>query len=123
MEGIGATILFGGGLKNGILLYTTCTKCGKKSLPPRLICDHCGSPEYELKEVQERKGMILASTTIHVPPSHIGTSEPYTIVVFEFPNGLRLMGRLNPWLEENLAGRVAEILIDKEKGEYSFRLL
>lgn len=87
------------------------------------MCNHCGSREYKLTEVQDKRGRVLASTTIHVPPSHVVTPEPYTVVVFEFQNGLRLMGRLDRWLDENLVGREAEIVIDQGRADYRLKLL
>lgn len=78
-----------------------CTKCSKWHFPPRLVCDKCGSEEFETREMQ-RTGKILTHTIIRVPPAPFKDQSPYAMAVIEMDDGPRLTAQVVDWHEGQL---------------------
>ncbi len=66
-----------------------CTSCGKILFPPRLICNKCGSQDFEKITLPEN-GKIVTFTIIRVAPQQFETEVPYAIAIVELENGVRL---------------------------------
>jgi uncharacterized OB-fold protein len=78
-----------------------CKKCGKWHFPPRLICDACGSREFETK-VMQRTGKVITHTIIRVPPAPYKDQAPYVVAVVEMDDGPRITTQLVDCTEDKL---------------------
>ena len=78
-----------------------CRKCGKWFFPPRLVCDACGSREFETRAMR-RTGKILTHTVIRVPPAPFKDQAPYAVTVVEMDDGPRLTMQLVDYKPEQL---------------------
>lgn len=67
-----------------------CTGCGKVSFPVRKICPACRAETLE-PTVLSRRGKVVTSTVIHVPPNEFLMEAPYAVALVETPEGARLM--------------------------------
>jgi len=67
-----------------------CRGCGKVVYPTRRVCPSCRSAEWEPVQLS-RKGKVITSTVIHVPPDDFLMEAPYAMAVVETPEGARLM--------------------------------
>ena len=67
-----------------------CAGCGKVVFPARRICPSCRGADFE-KLTLARKGVVITSTVIHVPPDDFLMEAPYAMAVVETPEGARLM--------------------------------
>jgi uncharacterized OB-fold protein len=70
-----------------------CAQCKKKFVQRKWICPNCKKTEFYLKEVSG-KGKIFSHTTIHVSSKEFSHLTPYTIVLVDLVEGLRLTGRI-----------------------------
>ncbi len=66
-----------------------CKGCGKIFFPPRLICNKCGSQEFE-QVVLPENGKIVTFTIIRVAPAQFEAEVPYAIAIVELENGVRI---------------------------------
>jgi uncharacterized OB-fold protein len=78
-----------------------CKKCGKWHFPPRLICDACGSREFETKTMR-RTGKVITHTIIRVPPAPYKDQAPYVVAVVEMDDGPRITTQLVDCTEDKL---------------------
>ncbi len=67
-----------------------CRGCGKVVYPARRICPACRGTEWE-KTTLSRRGVVVTSTVIHVPPADFVNEAPYAMALVETPEGARLM--------------------------------
>ena len=67
-----------------------CSGCGKVSFPARRICPGCRGSDFEATTLS-RKGKVVTSTVIRVPPDEFLMEAPYAVAVVETPEGARLM--------------------------------
>ncbi|MFC1914276.1 Zn-ribbon domain-containing OB-fold protein [Chloroflexota bacterium] len=104
-------------LKSNKLLGLKCQDCGSITIPPKMVCRKCTSPNMEVVELKGT-GKIQTFTTVNVASEGRENEVPYTIVLVEMDEG--------PWIMGNLTGIdpakvTMEDLIDKkvkmEKGE------
>jgi uncharacterized OB-fold protein len=82
-------------LKQNKLLGLKCKNCGTVTVPPKLVCRSCASPELEVVELKGA-GKIQTFTTCNVAAEGRESEVPYTILLVELDEG--------PWLMGNLAG-------------------
>ena len=82
-------------LKQNKLLGLKCRACGSITVPPKMACRQCGSPDMEVTEVRT-DGKIVTFTTIFVGSEGRESEVPYTVVIVELEEG--------PWLMGNLEG-------------------
>lgn len=70
-----------------------CRGCGKVCYPARKICPSCraGNPEGIRLS---RRGTVITSTVIHVPPGSHANEAPYSMAIIETPEGARLMAQV-----------------------------
>ncbi len=66
-----------------------CKGCGKVFFPGRLVCDKCGSREFEEIRLSD-KGKILTYTVIRVPPPAHTYETPYAVAIVELEGGGRI---------------------------------
>ena len=67
-----------------------CPGCGKVVYPARKVCPACQGQELERVNLS-RKGKVVTSTVIHVPPDDFLNEAPYAMAIVETPEGARLM--------------------------------
>ena len=67
-----------------------CEGCGKVVYPARRVCPSCRGSDWERVRLS-RKGKVVTSTVIHVPPDDFLMEAPYAMAVVETPEGARLM--------------------------------
>jgi uncharacterized OB-fold protein len=75
----------------GALVGSRCMVCGATSWPTRAVCHRCGAPETR-ETAFSASGIVLASTTVHVPWPGIET--PYTLAQVKLDDGPVVFGHL-----------------------------
>ncbi len=90
-----------------------CAACGQVSYPPRSVCPGCRGREFSTV-VLPRRGRIVTSTVVRVPPAGFADQSPLPIALIELENGVRTMlqvtdavdlDRLDPGVEVRLEFR------------------
>ena len=82
-------------LKQNKILGLKCRACGAITVPPKMACRQCASPDMEIVEVQG-SGKIRTFTTVFVGAEGRESEVPYIIVMVELEEG--------PWIMGNLEG-------------------
>jgi uncharacterized OB-fold protein len=82
-------------LKQNKLLGLKCRACGAITIPPKMVCRQCGSPDMEITVVKS-SGKIKTFTTVFVGAEGRESEVPYIIVIVELEEG--------PWIMGNLEG-------------------
>ena len=80
-------------LKNNKLLGLKCNDCGAITVPPKMACWKCASPNMEVVELSG-KGKIQTFTTINVAPEGRENEVPYTVALVELDEGPWIMGNI-----------------------------
>jgi len=80
-------------LKKNRLLGLKCKECGAITVPPKMVCRKCASPDIEVVEVGG-KGKIRTFSAVYVGAEGRQGECPYTIVVVELDDGPWIMGNL-----------------------------
>lgn len=73
-----------------------CSGCGKVVFPARRICPVCRGTAFE-KLTLSRRGRVVTSTVIHVPPGDFAMEAPYAMALVETPEGARLVVQVVDW--------------------------
>lgn len=74
------------------MLAYRCEKCGKVTHPKRIICDVCGSRDFQAEPLSGTV-TLLTHTRVHNLPA--GIDKPYLdFGIVEFENGIRVTGQL-----------------------------
>ncbi len=87
-------------LKQQKLMGLKCKSCGAVTVPPKMVCRSCASPDLEVVELKGA-GKIQTFTTCNVAPEGREDEVPYIISLVELDEG--------PWLTGNIIG------VDPEK--------
>ncbi len=74
--------------------YRRCAACGESGLPPRQTCPTCGEPEM-IDAPLSMSATVVAATEIHVTTPKFEGEAPYTVVIAEFDENVRLTGQLS----------------------------
>ncbi|OGO44540.1 MAG: hypothetical protein A2137_07325 [Chloroflexi bacterium RBG_16_58_8] len=82
-------------LKQNKLLGLKCRACGAITVPPKMVCRQCASPDLDIMELKGG-GKIRTFTTVFVAAEGRESEIPYTIVMVEMDDG--------PWVMGNLEG-------------------
>ena len=82
-------------LKEDRLLGLKCKECGTITVPPKMVCRKCTSPDMEIVQLSG-KGKIQTFTVNNVASEGREDEVPYTIVLVELDEG--------PWIMGNLTG-------------------
>jgi uncharacterized OB-fold protein len=80
-------------LRQNKLLGLKCQDCGAITVPPKMACRKCTSPDMAIVELSG-KGKIKTFTTVNVAPEGRESELPYIIVLVELDEGPWLMGNL-----------------------------
>jgi uncharacterized OB-fold protein len=86
-------------LKGNKILGLKCQDCGSITVPPKMVCRKCTSPNMEVMELKGT-GKIQTFTTVNVTSEGREGEVPYTIVMVELDEG--------PWIMGNLSGVAPE---------------
>ena len=86
---------FNEALKENKLLGLKCKECGIVTVPPKMVCRKCASPDMEVVELKGT-GKIQTFTTCNVAPEGREDEVPYIILLVELDEG--------PWIMGNLTG-------------------
>jgi uncharacterized protein len=70
-----------------------CRRCGKVAFPARRICPACRGTEWE-KTTLSRKGKVVTSTVVDIPPTEFQMEAPYAVAIIETPEGARLTAQV-----------------------------
>ena len=81
-------------LKNDKLLGLKCKECGAITVPPKMVCRTCTSPNMDIVELGS-KGKIVTFTTVNVASEGRQDEVPYIIVLVELDEGPWIMGNLS----------------------------
>jgi len=81
-------------LKQNKLLGLKCQDCGAITVPPKMVCRQCASPDMEVVELKG-SGKIRTFTTVFVASEGREDEIPYTIVMVELDDGPWIMGNLD----------------------------
>lgn len=84
---------YNGALKKNKLLGLKCSECGVITVPPKMVCRKCASPDMDIVELGG-KGKIQTFTTVYVAPEGRQGECPYIIVLVELDEGPWIMGNL-----------------------------
>jgi hypothetical protein len=80
-------------LKQNKLLGLKCQACGAITVPPKIVCQQCTSPDMEIVELKGN-GKIRTFTNVFVASEGREDEVPYTIVMVELDEGPWIMGNL-----------------------------
>ena len=83
------TQFFWDGVKEHRLLIQRCGGCGTLRHPPRPMCPHCRSLEWDAVEASGR-GTVFSCVIPHHPPLP-GFDEPYVVALVDLEEGTRLV--------------------------------
>jgi uncharacterized OB-fold protein len=80
-------------LKQNKLLGLKCQACDTITVPPKMVCRQCASPDMEIVELKGT-GKIRTFTNVFVASEGREDEVPYTIVLVELDEGPWIMGNL-----------------------------
>jgi len=81
-------------LDEGKIMGTKCKSCGAKYFPPRNDCAQCLSSDVEWFEITG-PGKLLTYSKLMYAPSGFEGDLPYRICVVEYPDGIKVFGRIS----------------------------
>lgn len=81
-------------LRQNKLSGLKCRSCGAITIPPKMVCRQCASPDMEIVELKGN-GKIRTFTTNYVAAEGREDEIPYIIVMVELEEGPWLMGNLD----------------------------
>jgi uncharacterized OB-fold protein len=90
---ISKTLRFWGELKQGKVLATKCTKCGKLYFPPSADCPDCLSSEMEWVELSS-EAEVETFTHVVIRPTSFQQNRPYTVAIGRLKEGVRVLAWL-----------------------------
>ncbi len=95
--------------------YRRCESCGAVGLPPRRICPECHA-ESMAEATLSTEATVVASAEVAVTIPKFSGETPYTVVIAEFEEGVRLTGQLRG-SEEIDRGTSVELGVEKRDEE------
>jgi uncharacterized OB-fold protein len=90
---ISKTLAFWEGLKQGKVLATKCTQCGKIYFPPNADCPDCSDSSLEWVELS-KEAEIETFTHVVVRPTSFQQNKPYTVAIGKLKEGVRVLAWL-----------------------------
>lgn len=90
---ISKTLPFWENLKQGKILATKCTKCGKLYFPPVTDCPDCMSSNLEWIELSN-EAEIETFTHVVIRPTSFQQNKPYTVAIGKLKEGVRVLAWL-----------------------------
>jgi uncharacterized OB-fold protein len=99
------------GAKEHKLVFQRCRQCGRWVHPPRPACPKCGSFEKEWAP-SSGKGTIYSWVT-YLDSPHPGFKAPYSVVLVEMEEGMRLISNMvDAGPDEIAIGMPVEVVFD-----------
>ncbi|UCG82173.1 MAG: Zn-ribbon domain-containing OB-fold protein [Dehalococcoidia bacterium] len=99
------------GVKRHELVIQKCKQCGTWLHPPRPMCPNCRSAEHDWVP-SKGKGTVYSWVTYHESP-HPGFKAPYSVVLVELEEGVRLISNLIDVLPDDIyIGMPVEVVFD-----------
>lgn len=89
------------------LLATRCGRCSAVTFPPAVACPQCWERAELTIEPVPCRGTVHAFTTTHIPAD--GIEAPYAVAYVDFPDGLRVCGRLHTWADIQIGDTVQAV--------------
>ena len=86
-------------LDEGKVMGTRCKSCGAKYFPPRNDCAQCLISDVEWFEITGT-GKLLTYSKLMYAPSGFEGDLPYRICVVEYPDGVKVFGRISPTIPD-----------------------
>ena len=106
-------------LKENKIVYSECTACGRKFLPPVSHCSECGANNFEIKEATN-SGVIETYTIIHIPSHKFEGKNPFPVAIIRLDDGVKLMAQIRTDdLSKLSVGKKVEARFDEEKEDTS----
>ena len=97
------------------LLAKRCRQDGTTFLPSQVVCPQCGNEDaYDVN--LSGNGWVRVWTTIHIAPTRYEDDAPYTVVLVDLDEGLRVMGRLVEAHGDPRGARVQLRDVDPDRG-------
>ena len=97
---------FAEGIDDESPIYLACEDCDEVALPPRAVCPECGTRTFEERSLSTT-ATVAAATQIFSSIPEFADETPYTVVLADFEEGLRLTGQLRGADEVNVGESVA----------------
>ncbi len=98
-----------------------CGNCGRVFFPPRSICPDCR--RESLGKMNEReivgKGKVITYTEVHEPMPDFRMQAPYTMVMVEMDEGVRMTGQLVDFEPEKVGYGMEVEAVLRKLGEES----
>lgn len=112
------------GLKESKLLGCVCEGCDNLMLPPRMICNKCGSTDLK-EHCFDGKGTIKTKTTIYVPLTKFQDLSPYTVGIIELDEGPSITGMILGEIDKiKIGAKVEAVYLDEGDGKIlAFKLV
>lgn len=101
-------------------MATKCTICGQLNLPPREVCQECGSKDWEWIQL-EGKGRLETYTTIHIPPAKFSDIAPYIVGIVRLNEGPRITAIIHISPDDVKVGMDLVVAYVEYKGEKALR--
>ena len=84
------------GLARGELRYQRCAGCAAAQTLMRHVCAHCRGRQFDWR-VSRGQGTVFAVTVVvRAPSEEFRALAPYTLVLVDLDEGMRLMGHADP---------------------------
>ncbi len=101
------------GLKESKLLGCICTDCESSMLPPRMICNKCGSKNLTQHSFNG-KGVIQTITVISVPLTRFQELSPYGVGIIHLDEGPMITGMILGEVDKiKIGDRVEAVYLDE----------
>jgi uncharacterized protein len=111
-------------LKDNEIRGTVCKECGAKFFPPRSDCSHCLSDGMDWFPISGQ-GTLLTFTKAMFAPAGFEKDVPYTLGLAEFSDGVKVFGRLDKALSDDVvkAGMKVKLrVLNLENDRLSYEL-
>ena len=70
-----------------------CTKCGKVTFPPRLVCPKCKTKKFKTVNLRS-EGKLLTYTVIRVAADKFSKETPFPVGIVELNDGVRVTAQI-----------------------------
>ncbi len=111
-------------LKNNEIRGSVCKSCGTKFFPPRSDCNVCLSSDMDWFPISG-PGTLVTFTKAMYAPAGFEKDVPYALGLAEFPEGVKVFGRIDKALADDAvkAGmkvKIRVVNLDNEQVTYEF---
>lgn len=112
-------------LKQGKIMAARCKKCGASYFPPQVDCPKCLVSDMEWIEVKGN-GRLITYSIVNYGPMGFEDKAPYTLVVGEFEDGMKVFATLSRDIKETdinigMALKIAPVTLADDKISFEFQ--